>query len=232
MARLPRIRIPGITFHVVHRGNDRDRTFFVDDDYRAYLHQVRAKSERYETQVHAYVLMTNHVHLLLTSSQPDGVSRTMQHVAAGYARRVNDRYQRTGSLWEGRFRSSPIDSELYCLACYRYIELNPVRAGMVEAPDAYPWSSYHENTGRALFSVVTPHPCFLELGQSSITRHRRYRRIVHEHLPDQTVADIRHGTIKGLPVGSEAFVKNIETKIGTSLGERRIGVRKRCGQRS
>jgi REP-associated tyrosine transposase len=214
-----------MTFHVVHRGNDRSRTFFVDDDYRAYLHLLSLKCQRYGTSVHAYVLMPNHVHLLLTSSLPDGISRTMQHVSAGYARRINDRYRRTGNLWEGRFRSSPIDSEFYCLACYRYIELNPLRAGMVQAPGDYRWSSYRENIGRRALSVVTPHPCYLELGGSPTARHERYREIVHEYLPDRTIAAIRHGASKGLPVGGDAFRTRIETEIGTALGSRDVGVR-------
>jgi putative transposase len=221
-----------MTFHGVHRGNDRSRTFFVEDDYRAYLHLLSLKSRRYGTSVHAYVLMTNHVHLLLTSSLPDGISRTMQHVSAEYARRINDRYRRTGNLWEGRFKSSPIDSEFYCLACYRYIELNPLRAGMVQTPGDYRWSSYHENIGRRSLSIVTPHACYLSLGGSPAVRHEQYRGIVHEHLPDQTIAAIRHGASKGLPVGSDAFKTRIETEIGTSLGSREVGVRARNTKRS
>ena len=232
MPRLPRIRIPGMTFHVVHRGNDRSRTFFVDDDYRAYLHLLCLNSQRYRTSVHAYVLMTNHVHMLLTSSLPNGISLTMQHVSAGYARRINDRYRRTGSLWEGRFKSSPIDSEFYCLACYRYIELNPVRAGMVQSPGDYRWSSYHENVGKHALSIVSPHPCYQTLGGTPAVRHERYRGIVHEHLPDQTIAAIRHGASKGLPVGGDAFRTRIETEIGTSLGSREVGVRTRKMKRS
>lgn len=222
MSRLPRIRVPGITFHVVQRGNDRQRTFFVDDDYRSYLHLLILYSRRYETSVHAYVLMSNHVHLLLTSEIPDGISRTMQLVASAYARRINERYGRTGSLWEGRFRSSPIETERYCLACYRYIELNPVRAGMVPAPRDYRWSSYHENAGKRSLSIVTPHPCYLALGPSSAARHESYHGIVHEHLPDRTIAAIRHGVSKGLPVGDETFRQRIVTETGITIGPRRI----------
>ena len=226
MSRLPRIRVPGITFHIVQRGNDRQRTFFVDDDYRSYLHLLNLYSRRYKTSIHAYVLMTNHVHLLLTSKLPDGISRTMQHVTAGYARRINDRYRRTGSLWEGRFKSSPIETEFYCLACYRYIELNPVRAGMVPAPRDYRWSSYHENVGRRSLSIVTPHPCYLALGRRPAARYESYHGIIHEHLPDRTIAAIRHGVSKGLPVGHETFRQRIETEIGIALGPRKVGVRR------
>jgi putative transposase len=227
MSRLPRIRVPGVTFHVVQRGNDRQRTFFVDDDFRSYLYLLNLCSRRYETSVHAYVLMTNHVHLLVTSKLPDGISRTMQHLAAGYARRINDRYRRTGSLWEGRFRSSPIETEFYCLACYRYIELNPVRAGMVATPAEYRWSSYRENVGRRSPSIVTPHPCYLLLGRTPAVRHERYRGLVHEYLPDRAIAAIRHGMSKGLPVGAESFSRRLEAETGIPFGPRRVRMREK-----
>jgi putative transposase len=210
MSRPPRIQVAGVTFHVVQRGNDRNRTFFVEDDYRAYLYRLNLMSRRYETSVHAYVLMTNHVHLMLTSRLPDGISRTMQQVSGGYARRINDRRRRTGPLWEGRFKSSAIDTEFYCLACYRYIELNPVRAGVVAAPGDYRWSSYHENVGKRSLSIVTPHPCYQTLGRSRAAREACYRGIVHEHLPDAAIKDIRDGTSKGQPVGGESFRKRFE----------------------
>lgn len=223
MSRLPRIRIPGITFHVVQRGNDRNRTFFEDDDYRAYLNLLALMSDRYQTDVHAYVLMTNHVHLLLTSKLADGVSRTMQQVAAGYSRRINDRLQRTGTLWEGRFRSSAIDSEFYCLACYRYIELNPVRAGIVRLPGDYQWSSYSENAGRRAQAIVNPHPCYLALGEQAVTRHKRYADMFRRRISDNTLMEIRHGARKGLPVGGDGFKNQVESKLGTRLTPRKVG---------
>jgi putative transposase len=223
MPRLPRIRVPGITFHIVQRGNDRSRTFFVNDDYRAYLYLLSLMSQRYETEVHAYVLMTNHVHLLMTTKLADGVSRTMQQVAAGYSRRINERLKRTGTLWEGRFKSSPIDSEYYCLACYRYIEMNPVRAGMVRSPGEYRWSSYRENVGQRALSIVNPHPCYLALGESQAARQRNYGDIFLERVPKPTVTEFRRGAVKGLPVGGDAFKSRIESEIGVSLGLRKVG---------
>lgn len=223
MSRLPRIQIPGITFHVVQRGNDRTRTFFVDDDYRAYLNLLNLMSHRYQTEIHAYVLMTNHVHLLMTSKRADGLSRTMQQVAAGYSRRINDLHQRTGTLWEGRFLSSAIDSEFYCLACYRYIELNPVRAGIVRLPGDYRWSSFGENVGLRSLSIVHPHPCYQALGESVESRHKKYAKLVHERVSGDTLAEIRRGTRKGLPVGGSRFKHQIESEIGKALNPRRVG---------
>jgi putative transposase len=223
MPRLPRIRIAGFPFHVVQRGNDRHLTFFSDTDYRSYVDLLLKMSRRYETSVHAYVLMANHVHLLLTSHRPDGISRTMQQVAAGHARRINDRRGRTGTLWESRFKSSPIDSERYCLACYRYIELNPVRAGICARPGDYPWSSFNENAGKQAVRVTTPHPCYLELGSSPERRFFHYRQLFRDTFPDRTLLAIRGGSARGLPVGSEAFRQRVENELGMPLTDRKRG---------
>ena len=203
MSRAPRLQIAGLTFHVVHRGNHRERIFFQDNDYRNYLRLLARVSRRYETSIHAYVLMTNHVHLLATAARPDGISRTMQDVAGSYSRWINSRLDRRGSLWEGRFHSSLIDSDHYCLACYRYIELNPVRAGIVASPSEYRWSSYRENVGERAPRIVDPHDCFIALGSSGGARVDNYRAILAERLPDATIITIREGTRRGLVIGND-----------------------------
>ena len=212
-----------MTFHIVQRGNNKNDTFYEERDYRFYLHLLGLFSKRTGTRVHAYVLMTNHIHLLMTSDQTDGISKTIQLVSSSYSQWVNKRYERTGSLWEGRFKSSPVDSEYYCLACYRYIELNPVRAGMVSSPADYPWSSYLQNAERGPFDCVIPHPCYEALARSAHERRRRYRQLFGDALPRRTLARFRHASRKGLPVGSDAFLKAVETAIGTSVGTRCIG---------
>jgi putative transposase len=214
MPRAPRIQIAGLTFHVVQRGNHREPVFFTDDDYRTYLHLLALMSSRYETRVHAYVLMTNHVHLLMTATRPDGVSRTMQYVASSYSRKLNERLERQGPLWESRFRSSLIDSEYYCLACYRYIELNPVRAGMVASPAAYRWSSYLENVGQRIPRVIEPHDCFLALGNSPSARFHSYRAIVAEALPAAALTTIREGLRQGRPTGGNRATPGCSGKGG------------------
>jgi len=203
MPRRPRIRVPNTTFHVVHRGNNKAPTFFVPHDYALYLMLLEKACERYETQVHAYALMTNHVHLLLTSSLADGISRTMQYVAGRYGAALNFRLGRSGTLWEGRFRASLVDTDRYLLACYRYIELNPVRAGIVKRPQDYPWSSIAINCGTRTSSLVTPHPVFLELGRDPHVRVSRYRELLTEQLSDEVVDEIRNAIRSGLPVGSD-----------------------------
>jgi putative transposase len=214
MPRPHRIRIPGLTFHVVQRGHNGQRTFFSNDDFRRYIELVALSSRRYATEVHAYVLMSNHVHLLMTSSKASGISRTMQMVGSNYVREINEQYDRTGTLWEGRFRSSPIDSEFYCLACYRYIELNPVRAGLVSAPGDYRWSSFLENTGQQAPRLTEPHPSFLALGLTDAERVARYREIVRLRLPTTTLETIRLGTRKGSPVGSAKFRQRLAAMNG------------------
>jgi putative transposase len=223
MARPPRINPADITFHVVHRGNDRSRTFFDDEDFRTYLLLLSRISSRYSTTIHVYTLMANHVHLLMTSQRDGGVSQTMQQTASSYGRYVNRRYQRTGTLWEGRFRSSPVDTDYYCLACYRYIELNPVRAGIVAHPDDYRWSSYRENTGRRGLSVVVPHASYLALATSPEERQTRYAAIVGAGLAERTVEEIRQSTARGTPLGSPAFREAIESESGVRLGSRDRG---------
>jgi putative transposase len=217
MPRPQRISIPGVTLHIVQRGNDRHRTFFADEDYRTYLLLLRRISRRYETDIHAYVLMTNHVHLLMTSALQGGISATMQQTGSSYARYINRQYQRTGTLWEGRFRSSAIDSDYYCLACYRYIELNPVRARIVDRPEEYRWSSYRENVGQRALTICKPHPSFRAIATSVEERFIRYRSLFRNELPKNTVDAIRNSTNRGAPTGSDAFREKLERQFGLAL---------------
>jgi len=223
MGRALRIRLPNLTFHVVQRGHNRAPTFRRTQDYLEYLSLVRIGGQRFETRIHAYVLMTNHVHLLLTSNLPDGVSLLLQYVSGQYAARFNKRHERRGALWEGRFHASPIDSDRYCLACYRYIELNPVRAGIVGTPGAYRWSSYGANSTAAGSPLIAPHPSFLTLAQTPIQRAARYRDLVREALPGETLDTIREGLRTGLPVGDAAFKRNIERAVQRTLAKRKPG---------
>jgi putative transposase len=218
MPRLPRINIPGITFHVVQRGNDRHRTFFADDDYRSYLLSLRRISRRYETRVHAYALMSNHVHLLMTADRADGISLTMQLLGSTYTRRINNAHGRSGTLWEGRFKSSPIDSDFYCLACYRYIELNPVRAGLVAHPADYQWSSHRENSGARALSIVEPHDSYLALSSNDKARFTCYRQLFDEQLPAAALSEFRTATSSGTPIGSDQFRQQIQDLSGVPVG--------------
>lgn len=229
MPRPSRIRLPGLTFHVVQRGNNRSSVFKRRQDYVDYLELLAFAARRYETQVHAYALMTNHVHLLLTPKRADGMSNTLRYVGSRFVSRVNERYSRTGSLWEARFRSSPIDTEFYCLACYRYIELNPVRANIVRRPDAYPWSSYRVNGGFRDSSLVTPHQVYLALGDSPSERAGRYRDLVSQSLPGESLQHIRWALQVGVPTGRDAFGRDVAARLGGALSSGRRGRPRKTG---
>ena len=165
MPKPPRICIPGIPLHIVQRGNDRQDCFRQRGDYLRYLGFLAKSAQKYEARVHAYVLMTNHVHLLMTPGHKDSASKMMQNLGRCYVLAFNRIHERTGTLWEGRFRSYPVATENYLFACYRYIELNPVRAGMVESPEEYPWSSFRTNALGAPNAIVPPSAEWIGLGQ-------------------------------------------------------------------
>ena len=170
MARLPRLFIKGCPQHLIQRGNNRHAIFFSDEDYIVYLAKLKDFSEHYEVKVHAYVLMTNHVHLLVSTEHEGAISKMMQSIGRYYVLYINKNYQRTGTLWEGRYRSTIVDSDNYLLTVMRYIEMNPVRAGMVEHPAEYPWSSYQANGVGKVIELLTPHERYIQrpMGSDSI----------------------------------------------------------------
>lgn len=223
MPRPTRICIPGYPHHVVQRGNNRTKTFFGERDFRKYLKILADVAGEHGSAIHAYVLMTNHVHLLLTPESSDSLSLTMQALGRSYVQYINKCYERTGTLWEGRFKSSIIDSDHYCLACYRYIDLNPVRAGIVTNPLDYPWSSYRYNALMYANDLICPHPTYMELGTTGQARAARYHDLIRGALNESSVNDIRHGIAKGLPVGSDQFKGTVEEYLGYALGTRKVG---------
>lgn len=223
MARLPRLDLPGIPQHIVQRGNDRQPCFAHDVDYSQYLQELGQAARRHACEVHAYVLMTNHVHLLVTPAEPGGASRMMQAIGRRYVACFNARYRRTGTLWEGRFRSALVDSDAYVLACYRYIELNPVRAAMCSAPDDYPWSSYHANALGRREPRLRPHPAWTALGTTDETRRKSYRELIATGIPQDLRDAIALHTRQQKPWGSTRFRKEIEALTGRALEVRPAG---------
>lgn len=213
MARLPRTVLPGQPLHVIQRGNNRSVIFFADDDYKRYWHDLKAASEKWGCAIHAYVFMTNHVHLLLTPEAESSVSNMMQSLGRRYVRYVNDMYRRSGTLWEGRYKSSMIDSESYLLVCSRYIELNPVRAQMVKDPGDYPWSSYSANSGSKVDNLVQPHACYQALGQTHEHRATRYRDLFNGYFDEIKLGNIREAVNKGWVLGNEQFRGQIEETL-------------------
>jgi len=219
MPRKLRFHLPGVPVHVIQRGNNREPGFFDTRDYGAYLSYLAEAGRRYQVSVHAWVLMTNHVHLLVTPAQANSLALMMQWLGAKYVRYINHRYRRTGSLWEGRYRGCLVDSERYLLTCMRYIELNPVRAGMVELPADYCWSSYRCNALGNLDGVTQPHPLYTAMGKDTVTRQGAYRAAFQGFIDITVVDEIRAATHTGTPLGSDRFRGKIETALGRPVGQ-------------
>jgi len=213
MPRRARLAIPGIPWHIIQRGNNRSACFYAEDDCRYYLQTLTEQAERYGCNVHAYVLMTNHVHLLLTPNETDSASQLLKHVGQRYVQYINRTYQRTGTLWEGRFRSCLVQEENYVLTCYRYIELNPVRAGMVKDPSEYPWSSYRANALGEANEVITPHRLYIGLDREAEKRQQAYRALFKGRLDNRTVDTIREATNGNFALDNGRFKAEIEQML-------------------
>lgn len=197
----PRLFEPGFSHHVIHRGNNRGDVFRDDLDRRHYLSTLRKLSIRRHVAIHGYALMKNHVHLLVTAFEDVSIPRMMRDLGPTYVRYFNDRHARTGTLWEGRYRASLIADERYWLTCLRYIELNPVRAGIVESPGDYEWSSHRAHVGTASSLLLSPHPLHLQLGADAAERGAHWSEICGHPLPESELAEIRHRTQRCLIVG-------------------------------
>jgi len=218
MARKPRVNLKGVPQHVIQRGNNRQACFFTDQDYTVYLAKLHEYSIQHEVSIHSFVLMTNHVHLLMTPETKAGISELMQSVGRYYVRYINQTYHRTGTLWEGRFKSTLVDSERYFLVVSRYIELNPVRAAMADQPASYPWSSYQANALGKRIRMLKPHECYLSLGATTEERTTAYRALFKHHIPEFTLKQIRDAVNKCWALGDENFIKQIEKQTGVIYG--------------
>lgn len=222
MPRRARMYIPGFPYHIVQRGNNREACFLEPENYQFYLELLEDASQRYGVSVHAYCLMTNHIHLLVTPENKTAISNSMKVAGSRYAQYMNKNYKRTGTLWEGRHRSSLVQSEKYLMSCYRYIELNPVNANMVKRPDEYKWSSYRVNAyGEE--SWISPHEEYLLLGNSSMNRCRNYRELFRHQLETTDLHLIREAAHYCQPVGDSRFKSEIQSKYGIKLGQTKRG---------
>ncbi len=192
MPRRPRTLLPNVPVHIVQRGASREAVFFEDEDYKAYASWMKEAAQAYDIAVHAFVLMTNHIHILLTAQNTENVSKFMQHIGRRYVPFINHKYGRSGSLWESRYKSNLVQSERYFLAVMRYIELNPVRANMVEQAAQYRWSSFRHNSGLKPLSFITPHPIFNMLGSDTATRSGNYLSMFEQQQNSQEINAIRN----------------------------------------
>lgn len=209
MARLSRLSLAGLPHHVIQRGNDRQAIFHDAQDHLHYLQCLKDVASEQGLAIHAYVLMPNHVHWLATPAADNTLARVMQSLGRRYVRWFNDRYGRSGTLWEGRFRSTPIEADRYLLACSRYIEMNPVRAGLVAEPAAYPWSSHAHHIDGRTDPLVTDHPVYWGLGNTPFDRQAQYRSIFELDADAGFIDRLRGGTNRGWALGSDEFLDSL-----------------------
>jgi putative transposase len=214
MPRRPRVHLPGLPLHIVQRGHNREPCFFAEDDYHAYRHWLGEALTSSGCLLHAYVQMTNHVHLLLTPPAAEAVSQLVISLGRRYVQYINQTYRRTGTLWDSRYKSSLVQADAYLLLCQRYIELNPVRAAMVDDPAHYRWSSYRANGLGQPDPLLTPHPVYFGLGTKMADRLAAYRALFRPELDAEAIADIRLALNQGQPLGNSRFLARIEQATG------------------
>lgn len=212
--RRARLTLPHVPLHIIQRGNNRQACFYADDDYHSYLGWLRKYADKTGCRVHAYVLMTNHVHLLVSTERPDASGALMKALGQRYVQYVNRTYSRSGTLWEGRFRSCLIQEETYLLACQRYIELNPVRANIVAHPAEYRWSSYRANAQGQADELLQPHSLYEALGRDAASREAAYRELFRDELEPGLVDEIRRATNGNYALGSERFTMQVAVALG------------------
>lgn len=213
MARLPRLIVPGQPHHVIQTGNNNQPIFRETEDYQAFLGWLRTAAKNYKVAVHAYVLMPDHLHLLVTPADADGLGQMMQWIGRYYVPYFNQKYGRSGTLWNGRYKTSLIDAEQYFMSCSRYIEFNPVRNGMVGRAEDYPWSSYPHHAGLRSDGLIVDHPKFWELGNTPFQREAAYIALAEPALSEDEIAVISKALLKGWPLGTEQFKTALQHKV-------------------
>lgn len=223
MARLLRVCPIGVPQHIIQRGNNHQACFACEQDFAAYANWLKDYAIKFEVDVHAWVLMTNHVHFLCTPQAENAISNMMQGLGRQYVRYFNHTYKRTGTLWEGRYKSCLVQQEGYLLQLYRYIELNPVRANMVEEPSQYSWSSYQINGLGKKSALCTPHPLYLALGKNELEVQVAYRSLFAHPIEGKLLADIRKNSNNGMAIGSIRFKQEIEALTGRRMQPKKKG---------
>jgi putative transposase len=224
MARHARQAIANIPYHIIHRGNNHQTIFFCKNDYQFFIHSLKLAKEKYPCKIYAFILMPNHIHLLLEPVQEDyNLANFMKHITQRYAQHVNKRYQRTGTLWEGRFKSSAISTDHYLLACSRYIEMNAVRAGIVELPEQYDFSSYKAKIGLKRFDFLDDDPLYFGLGKSESERQKKYQKWFKESISKNEWNMIREAIQRNWPYGNEKFQERIESTLGQKFEIKKAG---------
>lgn len=223
MARLPRLTLPGYPHHIIQRGNNRQAIFASTGDYETLLELLEEYSRKFGVAIHSYVLMSNHVHLLATPQDDAGIPQVMQGLGRSYVRHFNNRQQRTGTLWEGRYRSTLIQADRYLMACMVYMDLNPVRAGMVADPAQYRWSTHSHYVGARVDRLVTPHPLYWELGNTPFAREVAYSDLVRAGIGSQQQQALTTATLRGWALGEPDYVADLQRRTERRVAMGRAG---------
>ena len=223
MARLPRLTLPGHPHHIIQRGNNRQAIFATAADRQMMLDLLDENARKFGVAVHAYVLMDNHFHLLVTPQTLDGLPQMMQAVGRRYVRYFNDSQQRSGTLWEGRYKSTLIQTERFLLACMAYIDLNPVRAGMVAQARDYPWSSHAHYIGLRIDKLLTPHPLVWALGNTPFAREAAYAELVQAGISAGQQQALTDSALRGWALGEPDFVKNLQKMTARRVSKSTAG---------
>jgi putative transposase len=223
MARLPRLTLPDYPHHVIQRGNNRQPIFATPADHRRLLDILEENAKRFEVAIHAYVLMSNHIHLLATPQTAEGLPHMMQALGRSYVRYFNTTQQRSGTLWEGRYKSTLIQSERYLLACMAYLDLNPVRAGIAARAQDYPWSSHGHYIGLRADRLITPHALFWELGNTPFAREAAYAEMVQAGINPVQQAALTDATLRGWALGEPDFVANLQKRTQRRVAKGNAG---------
>jgi putative transposase len=217
------LTIPGYPHHIIQRGNNRQAIFAANGDYEMLLSMLEEHASKSKVAIHAYVLMSNHFHLLATPETEEGIPAMMQSVGRRYVRYFNQQQGRTGTLWEGRYKSTLIQAERYLLACMVYIDLNPVRAGMVRDPADYPWSSHGHYVGRRSDRLLTPHPLYWELGNTPFAREAAYAELVRAGVSDQQQSALTDSALRGWALGEANYVAELQRRTARRVSKTRVG---------
>jgi len=223
MPRRPRIIVPNIPLHIIQRGNNHQACFFEEEDYLFYLDWLKEYAKSTGCSVHAYVLMTNHVHILLTPKQSDSAGNLMKRLGQRYVQYINRTYERTGTLWDGRFRSSIVQQQEYLFSCQRYIEMNPVRAEMVQHPGEYRWSSYQTNGQGKSSDLINHHSLYQSLGGTETAREVAYRELFRHELESDEIDKIRKSANGNFALGNKRFEEEISKMLGRRVSRGKAG---------
>ncbi len=223
MSRFPRPILVNVPLHIVQRGNNRNPCFFCREDYRTYLDMLETAAAEFPCVLHAYVLMPNHVHFLISPQHVTGPAAMMKRVGQRYVQFINRKYGRFGTLWQGRYHSSLVDTERYFLACQRYIELNPQRAGLVSHPVDYEWSSYRVHAHGEESRIVVPHDIYMNIGNAKGDRESAYRALFNEAIPQPILDQVRRATNSNGVCGSTEFSESIGVALGRDFRRQQSG---------